>query len=121
MPSPTAAQAVSLPQWARWRGEMGAEVDLARVHLKYPGLAPWEIWLSEAQERMVLAMPEESEAQLQALCEAFDVELTDLGAFTDTGRLIVRYDEQLVLDLASDFLYGGCLVDRSPLDCQRPP
>ena len=98
--------------------EMGAEVDLARVHLKYPGLAPWEIWLSEAQERMVLAMPEESEAQLQALCEAFDVELTDLGAFTDTGRLIVRYDEQLVLDLASDFLYGG--MPRRSLTARLP-
>ncbi|MFV2044110.1 MAG: phosphoribosylformylglycinamidine synthase subunit PurL, partial [Anaerolineales bacterium] len=87
--------------------EIGAEVDLARVRLKYPGLAPWEIWLSEAQERMVLAVPEQSEASLQELCNAFDVELTDLGAFTDTGRLVVLYDDRLVLDLSNSFLFGG--------------
>jgi phosphoribosylformylglycinamidine (FGAM) synthase-like enzyme len=38
-------------------GELGAEIELARVPLKYDGLRPWEIWLSEAQERMVLAVP----------------------------------------------------------------
>ncbi len=37
--------------------ELGADVELQTVHLKYPGLRPWEIWLSEAQERMVLAVP----------------------------------------------------------------
>jgi len=87
--------------------EIGAEVDLARVRLKYSGLAPWEIWLSEAQERMVLAVPEDSVATLQDLCDAFDVELTDLGAFANTGRLLARHGDKLVLDLASDFLYGG--------------
>ena len=87
--------------------EIGAEVDLARVRLKYPGLAPWEIWLSEAQERMLLAVPEESVASLQDLCDAFDVELTDLGAFTDNNRLVVWYGDRLVLDLTNGFLYGG--------------
>ncbi len=90
-------------------GEMasrtGADVDLTRVRLKYPGLAPWEIWLSEAQERMVLAVPEATVAALQALCNTFEVELTDIGAFTDTGRLVVRYKGQPVLDLANDFLH----------------
>ncbi len=92
-------------------GEMasgcGAEVDLSRVRLKYRGLAPWEIWLSEAQERMVLAVPLDAVARLQAFCDLFDVELTDIGAFTDTGRLVVRYADQLVLDLANSFLHDG--------------
>lgn len=92
-------------------GEMasrcGADVELRRVRLKYPGLAPWEIWLSEAQERMVLAVPQESLAALQSLCDTFDVELTDIGAFTPTGRLVVRHDGQPVLDLANDFLHDG--------------
>lgn len=92
-------------------GEMsssiGADVDLKRVKLKYPGLAPWEIWLSEAQERMVLAVPPANLAALQALCDTFDVELTDIGAFTDTRRLVVRYDERIVLDLANEFLHDG--------------
>ncbi|MCS6909670.1 MAG: phosphoribosylformylglycinamidine synthase subunit PurL [Anaerolineales bacterium] len=92
-------------------GEMasacGAEVDLSRVRLKYAGLAPWEIWLSEAQERMVLAAPPDSLDRLQALCALFDVELTDIGAFTATGRLTVRYGDTLVLDLANEFLHEG--------------
>ncbi len=92
-------------------GEMasgcGAVVDLATVRLKYPGLAPWEIWLSEAQERMVLAVPAESLAALQALCATFDVELTDIGAFDDSGRLRVAYGAKTVLDLSNAFLHDG--------------
>jgi phosphoribosylformylglycinamidine synthase II len=92
-------------------GEMssccGADVDLKQVRLKYPGLAPWEIWLSEAQERMVLAVPAESVDALQELCQIFDVELTDIGAFTTSGRLVVRYAGEEVLDLANEFLHEG--------------
>ncbi len=92
-------------------GEMssviGTDVDLKRVKLKYPGLAPWEIWLSEAQERMVLAVPRANLAALQALCDIFDVELTDIGVFTDTRHLIVRYGDHVVLDLANEFLHDG--------------
>jgi phosphoribosylformylglycinamidine synthase subunit PurSL len=92
-------------------GEMtstsGGEVDLKRVTLKYPGLAPWEIWLSEAQERMVFAVPPENVPHLQAICDTFDVELTDIGYFTDTGHLVVRYGDHVVLDLANEFLHNG--------------
>jgi phosphoribosylformylglycinamidine synthase subunit PurSL len=86
---------------------IGADVDLKRVKLKYPGLAPWETWLSEAQERMVLAVPESNLAALQTLCDTFDVELTDIGAFTDTRHLVVRYGDHVVLDLANEFLHDG--------------
>jgi phosphoribosylformylglycinamidine synthase len=92
-------------------GEMasrvGADVELTTVPLKYPGLAPWEIWLSEAQERMVLAAPAEALPALRQLCDTYGVELTDIGAFTDTGRLVVRYAGKVVLDLANDFLHQG--------------
>jgi phosphoribosylformylglycinamidine synthase len=87
--------------------QIGADVDLAQVALKYPGLAPWEIWLSEAQERMVLAVSEKHLPALQALCNLFDVELTDLGLFTGTGRLVVRYEQKVVLELANTFLHDG--------------
>lgn len=87
--------------------ECGCEVELANVRLKYAGLAPWEIWLSEAQERMVLAAPEAAVADLQALCDTFDVELTDIGAMTGTGRIIVRCESQVVVDLAGSFLQHG--------------
>jgi len=92
-------------------GEMtsriGGDVDLARVRLKYPGLAPWEIWLSEAQERMVLAVPEKHLATLQDLCDTFDTELTDIGVFTATSKIVVRYAEQQVLALDNEFLHEG--------------
>ena len=92
-------------------GEMasaiGADVDLTNVRLKYPGLAPWEIWLSEAQERMVLAVAPVNMAKLQELCDTYNVELTDIGTFTGSGRLVVRYAEKVVLDLRNDFLHNG--------------
>jgi phosphoribosylformylglycinamidine synthase len=92
-------------------GEMashiGCDVDLTRVRLKYPGLAPWEIWLSEAQERMVLAVPPKHLPALQKLCDTFDTDLTDIGAMTGLGRLTVRYDGSVVLDLDNEFLHEG--------------
>jgi phosphoribosylformylglycinamidine synthase subunit PurSL len=92
-------------------GEMaariGCDVDLARVRLKYPGLAPWEIWLSEAQERMVLAVSLEHLPALQKLCDTFETELTDIGAFTGKGRLVVRRNGKIVLDLDNKFLHEG--------------
>jgi len=92
-------------------GEMasriGCDVDLTCVRLKYPGLAPWEIWLSEAQERMVLAVSPQNIPALQALCDTFDTELTDIGAFTGDGRLVVRYGETIVVDMENDFLHDG--------------
>ncbi len=92
-------------------GEMGslsgADVDLAHARLKYPGLAPWEIWLSEAQERMVLSVPPANLAQVSEICRTFDVEMTDIGCFTDTGRLVVRYQGAIVLDLDNYFLHKG--------------
>ena len=92
-------------------GEMGedtgAEVHLERVPLKYEGLAPWEIWLSEAQERMVIAVPPENLKELMEICEAEMVEATVLGNFTDTHRLQVFYDGAIVADLDMDFLHKG--------------
>jgi phosphoribosylformylglycinamidine synthase II len=92
-------------------GEMssviGADVDLTDVRLKYPGLAPWEIWLSEAQERMVMAVPPENLDALQALCDTYNVVLTDIGEFTGSKRLVVRYGGKIVLDLANSFLHEG--------------
>jgi phosphoribosylformylglycinamidine synthase len=92
-------------------GEMaertGADVELAAAPLKYPGLAPWEIWLSEAQERMVVAVPPDRLAELQARCDRHGVELADLGAFTGDGRLVVRHRGDVVLDLDTAFLHDG--------------
>jgi phosphoribosylformylglycinamidine synthase II len=87
--------------------EIGCDVELREVPLKYAGLAPWEIWLSEAQERMVLAVPTDKLAELQKICAIFDVSFTDIGRFTKDGHTIVRYNGITVLDLANAFLHEG--------------
>ncbi|RLC68566.1 MAG: phosphoribosylformylglycinamidine synthase, partial [Chloroflexi bacterium] len=77
-------------------GEMaaktGARIHLERVPLKYLGLSYREIWLSESQERMVLAVPQSSIEQLTALFRSRDVEATGNGEFTDNRRLQLFYD-----------------------------
>ncbi len=87
--------------------ELGARVDLERAPLKYQGLSYTEIWISEAQERMVLAVPPEHWPEFHALCQAEDVEATVLGRFTPTGRLELAYEGRQVADLAMDFLHDG--------------
>jgi len=87
--------------------ELGAEVDLEKVPLKYAGLSYTEIWISEAQERMVIAVKPEN---LKAIMKIFDdenVEATVIGKFTDDKKLILRYDGQQVAELDMDFLHEG--------------
>ncbi|MDG2027408.1 MAG: phosphoribosylformylglycinamidine synthase subunit PurL [Acidimicrobiales bacterium] len=87
--------------------DLGVEIDLAGVPLKYPGLQPWEIWLSEAQERIVMAVPPDKLPALQTLCDDWDVELTDLGHFTGDERLRVGYEGLSVVDMPMAFLHDG--------------
>jgi phosphoribosylformylglycinamidine synthase subunit PurSL len=90
-------------------GEMaegvGASVELSELPLKYPGLSPWEIWLSEAQERMVVAV--EDVKPLQEACRAYGVECTDIGEFTGDGRLVVHNSGEVVFDMDTYFLHSG--------------
>ncbi|HIM11160.1 TPA: phosphoribosylformylglycinamidine synthase subunit PurL [Candidatus Poribacteria bacterium] len=92
-------------------GEMGAdcgaEVYLDDVLLKYEGLAPWEIWLSEAQERMVIAVPPHNLDTFLEICQAESVEVTVLGKFTDTKKLHIHYQGHILADLDMDFLHHG--------------
>jgi phosphoribosylformylglycinamidine synthase len=87
--------------------ELGAEVDLERAPLKYGGLSYTEIWISEAQERMVLAVPPEHLEELISLFAMEGVEATDLGQFVETGRLTLRYHGEVVGDLSMHFLHEG--------------
>ncbi|MGB1147255.1 MAG: AIR synthase-related protein, partial [Alphaproteobacteria bacterium] len=83
----------------------GAEIWLDRVPLKYPGLSPWEIWISEAQERMSLAVKPEN---VQAVIDHFasrGVEATEVGKFTDTGQLIATYEGRQAMSLDMEFLH----------------
>ncbi len=88
-------------------GEAGVRVDLEKAPLKYQGLAPWEIWLSESQERMVLAVPPDQWPALQALAESEGVEATVIGTFTDDGKLTVCYENEVVGVLDMEFMHKG--------------
>ncbi len=87
--------------------ELGVEVHLERVPLKYEGLSYTEIWISEAQERMLLAVPPEKENELLALFASEDVEATVIGSFTGRKRLELFYQGQQVADLDMMFLHEG--------------
>ena len=86
----------------------GAEIDLAQAPLKYEGLQPWEILLSEAQERMSLAVQPENVAVFLALAQRRDVEANVIGTFTDTGAFVVKHGERVVGRLEMEFLHEGC-------------
>ncbi len=92
-------------------GEMGEEtgaiVHLERAPLKYDGLTYSEIWISEAQERMIMAVPPQNVARVEAICKAEDVEVTLLGEFTGDGRLRILFDGETVGDMPMAFLHDG--------------
>ena len=87
--------------------EIGAEVWLERVPLKYSGLSYTEIWISEAQERMVLSVPPKNWESLESLCRSEGVEATIIGRFEPSGRLRLFYDDHPVADLSMQFLHDG--------------
>ena len=92
-------------------GEMGedtgANVNLENAPLKYSGLSYTEIWISEAQERMVLAVPPENWDEFNELCKSEGVEAAVLGEFTDSKRLVLNYHGTEVADLSMEFLHDG--------------
>ncbi len=87
--------------------ELGAEVWLDKVPLKYQGLSYTEIWISEAQERMVFSVPEENWPAFRDLCASESVEATVIGQFKPTGQLVLKYGEEVVADVAMAFLHDG--------------
>ena len=87
--------------------ELGAEVWLEKAPLKYAGLSYTEIWISEAQERMVFAVPPENWNRFRDLCESENVEAAILGKFVPTGNLVLSYHGHNVGKLSMQFLHEG--------------
>ncbi len=92
----------------------GVRIHLDRAPLKYPGLAPWEIFVSEAQERMTMVVPPEKWEAFEQLARRRSVEASDLGEFTSSGYLEVFYRDQPVALLDLDFLHHGWPVMELP-------
>jgi phosphoribosylformylglycinamidine synthase len=88
-------------------GSGGFKLALDKVPLKYPGMQPWEIWISESQERMTLAVPPENVEELIRLLNKRGAEAWDLGEFTDSGHAQLTWNGDIVMDMSMDFLHDG--------------
>lgn len=92
-------------------GEMGSEtgvrVYLEKAPLKYTGLNPWEIWISESQERMIVAVDPKNVDEFISICRDYNVEAVELGGFKESKRLVVTYNGEKVCDLDMEFLHNG--------------
>ena len=98
----------------------GACLDLSKAPLKYDGLRPWEILLSEAQERMTLAVPPDKLPTFLELAREMDVEASVLGTFGDSGFFEAFYGEKPVVRLPMDFLHNGVPQMRLEARWQAP-
>ncbi len=87
--------------------ELGVTVQLKNERLKYQGLSPWEIWLSESQERMVLAIPKNKFSAFEKVCQKYNVEVTNLGFFDGSKKLNLFYGDEAVGELDMEFLHNG--------------
>jgi phosphoribosylformylglycinamidine synthase len=94
----------------------GAVVNLEKVPLKYSGLKPWEIFVSESQERMTFVVEEQCRNELSRMADEMEVELSDIGHFTADGFLDVRYNQRKIAYLSLDFLHDG--LPRKTLEAQ---
>jgi phosphoribosylformylglycinamidine synthase II len=90
------------------RFDCGVTADLGKVPLKYQGLSPWEIYLSESQERMIITVPPENLERVMAVFEKEDVIATAIGTLTTERRLKLTYNEEVVSDIDMTFLFNPC-------------
>ncbi|MEM2058211.1 MAG: phosphoribosylformylglycinamidine synthase subunit PurL [Thermoproteota archaeon] len=84
----------------------GAVIELSKVKLKDPNMRPWEIWVSESQERMLIASPPQNVARIMDILDEEDLEAAEIGRFTEPRRLKVLYLGYTVADLSLDFLFS---------------
>jgi phosphoribosylformylglycinamidine synthase len=85
----------------------GCEVNLEKVPLKYEGLDQWEIWISESQERMTVAIKPQNLDRFMALSKKHAVESTVIGKYTDTGKLHIKYNDKTCACVDMDLLSKG--------------
>lgn len=85
----------------------GAIVDIEKVPLKYEGMSPWQIWISESQERMTLSVPKKNWKKFEELMEKRGVLAVVIGEFTKTGKCVVRKNGKVIMDMPMEFLHNG--------------
>lgn len=87
--------------------KVGATVHLEKAPLKYQGLAPWEIWVSESQERMLIVLSKKNLKKFLEVCKKYNVEVTEIAEFDGSKKLKVYFGKEKVGDLEMSFLHGG--------------
>jgi phosphoribosylformylglycinamidine synthase II len=92
------------------KGGVGLDIDVARVPLREPGMEPFEIMISESQERMLCVVEPDRLPEVMEVCERWEVRSTEIGQVTNSGRLRVLDGDELVGDMPV-----GALVDDCPL------
>jgi phosphoribosylformylglycinamidine synthase len=90
----------------------GAHVELGKVPLKTLGLAPWEIYVSESQERMLLSVPERNIKETLSIFERESVEATPIGKFTKDPTLRIDYEGHRVAEIDIEFLFDPPTIRR---------
>ena len=93
-------------------GGFGAKIKLEKVLLKEKGMKPWEIWISESQERMMLAVSKENLSKVLEIFDMWDVEAVVIGEAIAERRVLVYYEGEKIFDMDSEFLTGGPLYAR---------
>src|SRR3954464_11509367 len=98
------------------KGGVGVDIDVARVPLREADMAPWEIMISESQERMLCVVMPDQLAAVLAVCERWQVPATPIGEVTDSGRLRVLDGGAVAADLRVEVLVDDCpLYDLAPV------
>ncbi len=87
--------------------DVGLKIDLSQIPLKYEGLMPWEIWLSESQERMVIVIDRKNWPKFKNICQMFNTKSSIIGSITGDKKLKLFYHDEIVADLSMSFLHGG--------------
>jgi phosphoribosylformylglycinamidine synthase II len=95
------------------RFNCGVTADLGKVPLKYQGLSPWEIYLSESQERMLITVPQENLESVMAVFEKEDVIATAIGKLTFERHLKLTYNGEVVSDIDMNFLFNPCMSSKT--------
>ncbi|HPR42602.1 MAG TPA: phosphoribosylformylglycinamidine synthase subunit PurL [Candidatus Methanofastidiosa archaeon] len=93
-------------------GGFGAIVDLENVHLKEQDMLPWEIWVSESQERMMMSVKDENLEDVLAIFRKWDVPAVVIGKVIGEKRLVINYHGKKIFDMDLEFLTEGPMYKR---------
>lgn len=87
--------------------DSGVTVNLEKAPTKYPGMSPWEIWVSESQERMLVVIHKKNLKRFLAICKKYNVEASEIAKFDGSKRLQVYFGKKKLADLEMKFLHNG--------------